>query len=353
VDKSEAQARVDRIASFTSELAVLEREGALSLTDDQRRLLADYHQNVLSTLSTQFDVDRGDAQRRMSIGMRVASIVGAVALSAAAYLFFYRIWGELSIGAQTTILVAAPLFGIALTEAASRVDTTRYFVFIASLIACACIVLNVSTLGALFAMTDSPNALLVWAFFALAIGHAYGIRTTVAAGLALLIAFSGSSIVAWGGHEWTQALRRPEAWLPVSFIVAEVGAMRLVPARSDMFAPVYRGVGLAAMLVALWMLSLEASFSALPWSEAVVKGSYQVIGFAVAGAAVAIGLRRSWTEAVNIGGAALVIFLYTKFVQWWWDWMPAYLFFLVVGLISVGLILVLRRARGWIKESRA
>lgn len=353
MDKSEAQARVDRIASFTSELAVLERDGVVSLTDDQRRLLAGYHQNVLSTLSAQFDVDRGDVQRRMSIGMRVASIVGAVALSAAVYLFFYRFWGELSIAAQTAILVAAPLFGIALTEVASRVDKTRHFVFIASLIACACIVLNVSTLGALFAMTDSPNALLVWALFALAIGHAYGIRTPAAAGLVLLIAFSASSIVAWGGHEWTETLRRPEAWLPLSMIIAAVGAMHLATARSDLFAPVYRSVGLAAMLLALWSLSIEASFSALPWSEAVVKGSYQVIGFLAAGGAVAVGIRRRWSEWVNIGGAALVIFLYTKFVQWWWDWMPAYLFFLVVGLISVGLILVLRRARGVIKEARA
>jgi hypothetical protein len=347
MDKSEAQARADRIASFTSELGTLEHDGVLSLTADQRRVLANYHQQILSTLSSQFDVDRGDVQKRMALGMRVGSIVGAAALSAAVYLFFYRIWGRLSIPAQVLILVAAPIAGVALTETAWRLDKTRYFVFIASLIACACIVLNVSMLGSIFAMTDSPNALLVWAVFAMAIGHVYGVRTPVAGGLILAIAFAASSIIASSGREWTAAAQRPEAWLLPAVAVAAEGAGGT--ARLKMFAPAYRAIGLAALLLALWMLSIEAIFSVLPWSEIAVKATYQVIGFLTAGGAVVIGLKRRWSESTNIGAGALVVFLYTKFVQWWWDWMPAYLFFFVVGLISIGVILALRHARTLIK----
>jgi uncharacterized membrane protein len=70
-----------------------------------------------------------------------------------------------------------------------------------------------------------------------------------------------------------------------------------------------------------------------------------VLGFAGSAAAIGAGLRAGWPELVPIGAIGFVVFLYTKFYQWFWDWMPAYLFFLLVGLIAVVLILALRRVR--------
>ncbi len=32
---------------------------------------------------------------------------------------------------------------------------------------------------------------------------------------------------------------------------------------------------------------------------------------------------------MNTGNVFFTIFLYTKFYDWWWDWMPKYLFFLL------------------------
>ena len=40
-----------------------------------------------------------------------------------------------------------------------------------------------------------------------------------------------------------------------------------------------------------------------------------------------------------------VIFLYTKFYEWWWEIMPKYLFFLVIGLTAVLILLILNRLR--------
>jgi hypothetical protein len=60
---------------------------------------------------------------------------------------------------------------------------------------------------------------------------------------------------------------------------------------------------------------------------------------------IMLGLRTDWTEGVYLGALGFIVLLYTKFFQWWWDWMPAYLFFLIVGLVAVGMILVLRRVR--------
>jgi uncharacterized membrane protein len=78
----------------------------------------------------------------------------------------------------------------------------------------------------------------------------------------------------------------------------------------------------------------------------VVQGFYQVLGFAGSAAAVWLGVRRHWPEVVNTGVSFFVIFLYTKFYDWWWETMPKYLFFLVLGLTAVLFLVVLRRLRG-------
>ncbi|MGH7164243.1 MAG: DUF2157 domain-containing protein, partial [Nitrospiraceae bacterium] len=46
-----------------------------------------------------------------------------------------------------------------------------------------------------------------------------------------------------------------------------------------------------------------------------------------------------------------VIQLYTKFFDWWWDWMAKYLFFLLLGLIAVLLLLVFQRLRAYLREA--
>jgi uncharacterized membrane protein len=166
MDRDEAQARLDRIRAFAAELEAVEREGVAALDEGQRRAIAEYHRTLATDLTSRFDVDRDEGQRRMSIGMRIASLVGAIALCAAVFLFFYRIWGWLSTPAQVALLVLAPLAAIAATEAAHRFDRGRHFVFIAALIACACFVLNVMMIGRIFAMTESPNAVGIWSAYA-------------------------------------------------------------------------------------------------------------------------------------------------------------------------------------------
>ena len=49
---------------------------------------------------------------------------------------------------------------------------------------------------------------------------------------------------------------------------------------------------------------------------------------------------------VNTGVVFFVIFLYTKFFDWWWEVMPRYLFFLVLALAALLCLVVLRRLRG-------
>ncbi len=58
-----------------------------------------------------------------------------------------------------------------------------------------------------------------------------------------------------------------------------------------------------------------------------------------------LGARRNWADVRNTGITFFVIFLYTKFFDWWWEAMPKYLFFLVLGLSALLILLVLRRLR--------
>jgi len=39
------------------------------------------------------------------------------------------------------------------------------------------------------------------------------------------------------------------------------------------------------------------------------------------------------------------VLLLLRFVDWWWDVMPKYLFFLIVGLTAIAMMVVLRRLR--------
>ena len=48
---------------------------------------------------------------------------------------------------------------------------------------------------------------------------------------------------------------------------------------------------------------------------------------------------------VNTGVTLFVIFFYTKLFDWWWDTMPKYLFFLVLGLTAILLLVVFKRLR--------
>ena len=58
-----------------------------------------------------------------------------------------------------------------------------------------------------------------------------------------------------------------------------------------------------------------------------------------------VGIRRRWTETVNLGAAFFAVLLLLRYVDWWWDVMPKYVFFLIVGITAIGLMVLLQRLR--------
>jgi len=90
--KSEAQQRADAIRVCRSELERVEREGVLTLSDDQRLALERYQGGLLADYARAFDIDCGVQAKPLSLGMRIASFLGALALAASVFFLFYQ-WG--------------------------------------------------------------------------------------------------------------------------------------------------------------------------------------------------------------------------------------------------------------------
>ncbi|OGS80574.1 MAG: hypothetical protein A2061_00860 [Gallionellales bacterium GWA2_59_43] len=342
--RHEAQQRADQILVFRDELGRLEQEGILVLEPDQRSRVVDHHRNLLAQYAQNFDIDRDRRAGQLSLGMRIASLFGALALSSSVFFLFYQFWGWFSTIAQVLILVAAPLVMLGVTLFIQRKDSSGYFSKLAALVTFACFVLNITMLGQIFNITPSDNALLPWAALAFLLAYACDLRLLLAAGILCMIAWVAARTGAWGGMYWLSFGERPENFFPAAILLLMVPQFVRHSRFAD-FPPMYRIFGLLTFFLPVLVMGNWASSSYLDWDQDVIEGFYQVLGFVGAALAVWLGVRKHRTEVINTGVTFFMIFLYTKIFDWWWESMPKYLFFLVLGLVAVLFLVVLKRLR--------
>jgi uncharacterized membrane protein len=342
--RSEAQRRADDIQVFRRELERLEGEGVLTLEEGQREAVAAHHVQLLDRYAHAYDIDRDLKSRQLSLGMKAASFLGALALAASVFFLFRQFWGQFTTPAQVVLLVGAALGSFAFTLWLQPRDHSGYFTKLAAMVAFACFVLNLSMLGMIFNITPSDKALLPWAALAFLFAYTCELRLLQAAGILCLIAFVSARTGTWGGMYWLDFGTRPENFFP-----AALGLM-LLPRfvnhdRFPGFAAQYRVFGLLTLLLAVLVLGNWGYGSYLTWDADIVEGFYQLVGFALSGLAIYWGIRKQMGEVFNTGTVFFVIFLYTKFFDWWWESMPKYLFFLILGLLAILFLLVIRRLR--------
>ena len=349
VDKRRAQQRADRIRAFREELTELEREGALTLDAAQRAGLETHLQRTLAAMAEQFDVDTTESQKQISWGMRIASTLGGLALCAALVLFFLRFWGFLSIPVQVALLAVTPLLLLGATELAARRERTLYYASLLSVVAFGAFVLNLNALGSIFNLTPSRGALFVWGTFALLVAYTYLLRLPLAAGLVCLLCYLAASFSAWWSGHWLSFPEKPENFLLGGIALIAVPALPLHRRYSE-FDWLYRTFGLLTVFLAILVLSEAGATSYLPLRNSTIEAMYQVAGFAAAGVASWRGIRARRAHVANLGAAFFTLLLYLRFYHWWWDWMPGYLFFLIIGLISIGLLALFRRLRVRVAE---
>jgi uncharacterized membrane protein len=342
--RAEAQQRADEIRAFQRELEALERERILVLSEDQRGALARHHGEVLAQYGRAFDIDRDVRSKQLSLGMRVASLVGALALAASVFFLFFQFWGRFTATAQVATLISAALGSFVVTIWLQARDASGYFTKLAAMVAFVCFVLNVAMLGQIFDITPSDNALLPWAALALLLAYTCDLRLLLVAGLLCIIAFISARTGTIAGMYWLDFGERPENFFPAAVILFAIP--QLMPHdRLAGFAAIYRVFALLTLFLPTLVLANWGQLSYLDLDPLLVKRSYQVIGFAGSAGAIWLGVRREWNHVVNTGIIFFLVFLYTKFFDWWWDIMPKYLFFLVLGLTAVLFLVVLRRLR--------
>ena len=340
----DAQARADQIGAFREELARLEVELGGVLDAAQRDQISAHHDALLADFARQFDVATTESDRQLALGLRFASFLGALAICIAVVLFVERFWGGLTTGVQVGLLALATAAALGLTEFAARREKTLYFAGLAALVAFAAFVTDLSLLGQIYNLVPSHQAFLLWAAFAGALAYGYGLRLLLLAALVTGAIWLGGTLASLGGLYWTELFNRAELLLPAAALAVGLG---LLPhgARQDGFCPVYRTSGLLLLFCIVLWHATSGGGSVLPLEPEQVEAVYQVFGFLVAGLAIWTGVRQGWNEVTYTGVTAFTILLYIKAMDWWWDWMPRWLFFLALGGIAVAVMLVLKRLK--------
>lgn len=314
------------------------------LTAQQQQTLQAHHGALLASFAQRFDVDRDQRARQLSRGMQIASFLGALALAASVFFLFRQFWGLFTPSVQTLLLLGAALGTLAITVWIHGKDSSGYFTKLAALVAFTCFVLDLSLIGQIYNVSASDLPLVVWGAFGLLLAYALNQRPLLVAGLGCLVAFLSARVGSWGGVYWLSFGLRPENFFPAAALMFCVPLLASQD-RYTKFAQAYRITGLLTLFLPMLTLAHFGRMSYLPLDPDLVQGGYQVLGFVASAAMAWLGIRKGWSEVTATGMAFFVLFLYSKFFDWWWDVMPKYLFFGVLGLTALLMLLLLRRWR--------
>jgi hypothetical protein len=351
---NDAQRRVQRIRAFRAELESLTAAGVTTLNDEQRARITQYHDTLLRRLAAEYDIDTSDRAGQLSRGIRITAFVAAIALAAAIYSLVERFWGRLELPLQATLLCAFPLAALVGVELSAQRERTLYVASIFALVAFGTYWLAVFELGELLNLPVTTPALWGGALFGVALALPYGFRVIYGGALvALLVALAGSVFQALG-TPWTVVPEFPEIITAAAFMLFVIS--RVLWASMPTLPPYVRAtivsldavtrlVSLGVVFLGLLFLSLAGPASLLPVSSQVSVLIYQAIMLVVATAVLVAATRRQWHETVYLAAVALTVFLFTRFVDWFWEVIPRFAFFLLLAIVAFAWLFVLRRMR--------
>lgn len=341
--KQKSQQRVEQIDAFNRELAVLEIENVLTLPEQDKEIVRKHHEKTISSMAKQFDIDVTLAEKQLTIGMKIVSFLGALAFAASIFFLFYQYWGRLETITQTIVLVLSPLFTLGLTWLLLVHEKSGYFAKIAGLVTVVCFVLNLSMLGQIYNLTPSPSAFILWSILSLGLTYTCYSRLLLAFGLMFFASFLSAKMGTWVGIYWISFGERPENFLLPALVIFMLGHLRQEQYQG--FPQIYRIFGALILFIPILILSHWGAGSYLDLANDNIEGLYQISGFLIASGLIWYGIKKDWRESVNTGTVFFTLFLYTKFYDWWWEWLPKYLFFLIIALTSLLILFIFKRLR--------
>ena len=339
----EAQQRIDRIRAFEAERDALRDADVLALTDEQAQAVQRYHTELRTALSAVHELDTDAAERRLSLGLRVASLIGALSMAASLYLLLERYLDDLPRRLAVSSLVLLPIATALGTWVLQRYERSGYIARLVALVSFAAFVYDLNGLASLYSITPSDRALFAYAVYATLLAYATRSTLLVAASVIAFDCYIAMRAGTLGGGYWLYFGEHPENFFPAAF--ALLALPEFVDVRAFGFSNHYRVWGLMTLLLPILVLANVGELSYLAASPHSIEVGYQIAGFGLSALAIWAGARRDHTPVVNTGVTFFVIFLYTKFYDWWWATLPKYLFFLIIGMTAVVIIGVLRSVR--------
>lgn len=350
-DRDDAQRRVKQIRAFQAELAALKASDEFPLTPQQESAIARYHDRVLGQLAAEFDVDASDAAGQLSRGMRLLSFFGAVALTAAVYSLVERFWGRIDLREQAALLAAFPLMALVGVELSARRERTLYVSSLFAVVAYGTFWLAIGVLS--WRLNIPVTAPFIWAGVVFGFGLAipYGFRLVLGAALVSLAIALAATMFSIAGVEWPELFNRLDLLMMAGFSLLLLAGPLTQLNRA--FAPVTRLVACGVGFVALLVLSASGSNSAAPINARVVEAVYQGVMLVACVATLVVAIRHGWHETVSLVTVVFALFLLIRYVDWFWDLLPRYLFFLMLAALAFAWLMALRRVRRRLAEGRA
>jgi uncharacterized membrane protein len=339
---SQAQSRASAIIGFREELARLTAEG-VAVDPTAIAAIRAHHDALLADFARQADVDLTATAAQLSLGMRIATVLGAAALSAAYGFFVASVWGDLTIAPQLLLVTFPPIILAFLTDYASRREASGYIASIMATVAMIAFWVDLIAVGSLFNLPDSRSLLFAIGAFAFALAYLYRLGIPLLVGILTIGGWLWSLAAIPRGLWWRDGIDSMEPMLVLG--VACMVMPRLLP-RPAGFIPIWRVTGVLAVSIALLTLGQNVLTSAFHGvNPNILEGIYQLACAIVFPWLVVIGVRREWREITLIGTSSLSLFLLLRLHDWFWDYLPKWLFFLLVGFLALLVLLLLRQLR--------
>ena len=165
---------------------------------------------------------------------------------------------------------------------------------------------------------------------------------------ALVLAVAGAYFGS-GGVPWTVAFERLEPMAAAAFAIA-LAAPRFERA-GEGFGVTARATGLVAGLAALLALSSADGTSLLPFAPSASRHVYMALMPIVSLAWMGYGLSREESGTFTIASVFLAVFLFVLYVDWFWDLVPGWAFFLILAGLAFASIAMLGRWRRRVERS--
>jgi|CXWL01.1.fsa_nt_gi uncharacterized membrane protein len=342
--KESAQQRADRILAFRAELVELESSGVATLDPSMAAQIRAHHDGILARLATETEVDLSRGEARLSAGMRTASILGAAALSAAWGFFVAAMWNDIGRPARLALVTVPPILLAIGTAIAARREKSGYVASIVATVAVIAFGVNLTALGALYDLPDSRNFLLAVGSFAMILAYGYRLVLPLLGGIVGVGGWLWSLAAIPQGRWWDGAYGQFEPLLLLGLVA--LGVPAVVRRGPPSFTTAWRACGAAAVMVALLVLGETHHASLFDGvNRSLLEGGYQLLGGAAFAVMIWQGLARDRGELVRAGTVGMGMLLFLRAVDWFWELMPKWLFFLLVGALAFGTLLLLRRLR--------